>query len=295
MNDNKKVLVLGSEGLIGSHLCYNLDLKPGYTPMRFDIKLPHSRRYDLTQTDTWLDSDMCEADFVVFLAFDVGGAKYLSKKEKDLTFKTNNMKIMENVFTALHKRKKPFIFASSMMTELEGSAYGLLKKLGDSFTKELGGISTRFWNVFGVEQPGLRAHATTDFLQKTMHGGDIQLLTTGEEVRQYMTADQVAWALITMIENHFEDKTLERSYDISSGKWMETRHMAQLCIDAVHGPGSRHKVIPGLGVDPIQWDSTIEPNLEAYKALIKGHGGLPDPGFRHNLQAIENYLRLNHE
>jgi len=47
-----------------------------------------------------------ESDFVFFLAFDVGGAKYLSKHKDTFRFIQNNIKIMSNTFDVLRETKK---------------------------------------------------------------------------------------------------------------------------------------------------------------------------------------------
>lgn len=295
----KNVLVLGSEGLIGSYLCQALD-DAEHKPARFDVRLPNSQRYDLTgrKDRLWLGEAVKDADFVMFLAFDVGGAKYLAKKDKSVTFKTKNMEIMNNVFSCLAKHPTPFIFASSMMTELKGSSYGLLKKLGEDFTSDLGGISTRFWNVYGNEPPGIKAHAITDFLMQSIKHGDVALLTDGEEVRQYMYAGSVAWSLVQIMDEYFKDTPLEKSYDISNGSWVKTKDIARLCIEAVHPlpAAHRYKVIPGTIKDPIQLDSTIEPNLEAYKKLLGGKMCLDSSTvMRHHLTGNVHYLKACYE
>ena len=61
------------------------------------------------------------------------------------------MRIMSNTFELINKFKKPFIFASSQMSEMGYSSYGMLKALGEKITKVLGGLVVRFWNVYGYE------------------------------------------------------------------------------------------------------------------------------------------------
>ena len=47
------------------------------------------------------------------------------------------MRIMSNTFESIRKHKKPFIFASSQMSEMGYSSYGTLKALGEKITKDL--------------------------------------------------------------------------------------------------------------------------------------------------------------
>ena len=75
-------------------------------------------------------------DFVFFLAYDVGGAKYIW--DVDLGFINRNNMIMINTFSLLEKKR--FIFASSTMYNMD-NVYGVLKHLGEHYTRNLGGPS----------------------------------------------------------------------------------------------------------------------------------------------------------
>ena len=46
------------------------------------------------------------SDFIFFLAFDVGGSRYLKKYQNTFDFISNNMRIMENTFSILKKERK---------------------------------------------------------------------------------------------------------------------------------------------------------------------------------------------
>ena len=90
------------------------------------------------------------ADFVHFLAFDVGGSTYLAKYQNTFDFIHNNMKLMTNTFELLREYNKPFIFASSQMSNMSFSIYGL-KAMGERYARVLGGLTVKFWNVYGIE------------------------------------------------------------------------------------------------------------------------------------------------
>ena len=70
-----KYLVLGSAGQIGSELCKFLK-KEGNEVLTFDIE--DDSIQDL-RVRGMVDSLVNESDFVMFLAFDVGGSRYLKK------------------------------------------------------------------------------------------------------------------------------------------------------------------------------------------------------------------------
>ena len=79
----KKVLILGSAGQIGSYLFKYLKRKQ-YVPIKFDIQ--RSKSEDLrVKNNIKLIKLVKKVDFVFFLAFDVGGAKYLKEFQEKRT------------------------------------------------------------------------------------------------------------------------------------------------------------------------------------------------------------------
>ena len=93
-----KILVLGSHGIIGSGLCKHLK-EIGHHVIPWDIKI--SSTHDLTNIENMhrLRDVLNFVDFTFFLAYDIGGSKYITNS--GLTFINNNMKIMLNTFNQL--------------------------------------------------------------------------------------------------------------------------------------------------------------------------------------------------
>jgi nucleoside-diphosphate-sugar epimerase len=124
-----KYLVLGSEGQIGTELCKFLK-KEGHEVLEFDIvKNPLQ---DLRLPNI-IDELVQKSDFVMFLAFDVGGSRYLRKYQHSYDFIENNTKLTLYTFESLKKYNKPFIFTSSQMANMSYSPYGICKSLGEVF------------------------------------------------------------------------------------------------------------------------------------------------------------------
>jgi nucleoside-diphosphate-sugar epimerase len=122
---------------------------------------------------------------------------------------------MLNVFSFLSRNPKKFIFASSEMALDINSPYGVLKALGEDFTKSLGGIFVRFWNVFDYENDKSKAHVITDFVDQALDFGKINMLTDGSENRQFLHSSDCAMAIQVVIENY--EKLIESDgIDISS-------------------------------------------------------------------------------
>ena len=145
-----KILNLGSSGQIGAYLTEYLR-KKGHEVIEYDKNL--GAQYNLTAIpSTWLESCIKQADFVFFLAFDVGGSRYLKKYQHTFDFINNNTRLMANVFGLLEKYNKRFVFASSQMSNMSYSPYGVMKRVGELYTTSLKGLIVKFWNVYGIEK-----------------------------------------------------------------------------------------------------------------------------------------------
>jgi len=80
---------------------------------------------------------------------------------------------MNTVFDVLKRSGKRFVFTSSQMSNMNFSPYGELKSLGECYTRSLGGVITKFWNVYGVERDLEKSHCVTDFVLKAKMTGGI--------------------------------------------------------------------------------------------------------------------------
>jgi nucleoside-diphosphate-sugar epimerase len=222
-----KILVLGGEGQIGKPVC-NFFKNKGHKVTSFDIKNSEFQdlRFGSTTNQHVAFSD---CDFVIYLASDVGGAKYLESKQDSYTFIENNLRIMLNVFGQLRRHKKPFIFSSSQMADQYHSTYGNLKLVGEKITKALGGMYVRLWNVYGREESGEKSHVITDFIEQAK-SGEIRCMSDGEEERQFLHVDDLCSCLEYLVENY---NTLDKSesIDISSFGWVKIKKIAEICAD----------------------------------------------------------------
>ena len=206
----KKILILGSEGQIGGHLVDFFKDKKNYQVIKFDIILGSS--FDLRNfNNAKLEKEIKRSDFIFFLAFDVGGSRYLKKYQKTFPFLINNLLIMSNVFRLLKKYRKKFIFASSQMSNMDFSPYGTLKRLGEDVTKSLKCIYVKFWNVYGVEKEIEKSHVITDFVLMALNNKKINMLTSGKESREFLYADDCSEGLFKIMKkfNFFKKKNKE--------------------------------------------------------------------------------------
>lgn len=218
------ILVLGSEGQIGKPVCEFLE-KNGHKISRYDIK--RTLLEDLRRHTKPLEVAIQLSDFVYYFASDVGGAKYLESKQDSFEFIRDNLSIMQNTFGALEKYKKPFIFTSSQMAEQPDSTYGNLKLIGERYTKSLGGMFLRLWNVYGKEEDKEKSHVITDFIAQAKTG-KIKCRTNGEEERQFLHVDdfcQCIWKLTQRYNNINKSKSI----DVSSFQWTSIKDLADIC------------------------------------------------------------------
>jgi len=123
-----KITILGSSGQIGAYLTKYLRDK-GHEVTEFDIV--NGEDEDLTKIpNPKLMRSIRMSDFVFFLAFDVGGSRYLKKYQHTFDFINNNTRLMANVFGLLSEYNKRFVFASSQMSNMSYSPYGVMKRVG---------------------------------------------------------------------------------------------------------------------------------------------------------------------
>jgi len=206
----KKVLILGSEGQIGVHLVNFFKNKKNYQIIRHDIVINNS--FDLRDAKNLnIEKNIKRSDFIFFLAFDVGGSRYLKKYQNTYNFLMNNLLIMSNVFRLLKKHKKKFIFASSQMSNMDFSNYGILKRLGEEITKSQNCLYVKFWNVYGIEKQFEKSHVITDFILMALKKKKINMLTNGKESREFLYADDCSKGLFEIMKrfNFYKKKGIE--------------------------------------------------------------------------------------
>jgi nucleoside-diphosphate-sugar epimerase len=222
-------LVIGSDGFVGNPLCRYLEAR-GERVRRFDLKRGSQEDARVAQLD--LDG----IDRVYFLAWEVGGAKYLYRDDIQFVQLDSNLKLMLNVFPQLQRARVPFIFISSQLAEEFDTVYGATKRLGEVWTHLLGGVRVRLWNVYGAyEPPSERSHVVADFAWQALRTGEIRMLTTGDELRQFVYIDDVCAGFHTALAQN-----LPGVYDISSFEWMPVRRVAEIIASltgakVVHG------------------------------------------------------------
>ena len=254
---SSKILVLGSGGQVGAYLteylrCVDVEV------MEFDIT--NGPDQDMTVIPNGeLEAKIYMADFVYFLAFDVGGSHYLKKYQHTFNFIDNNTRLMANAFGLIEKYKKPFVFASSQMSNMSYSPYGVLKRVGELYTKSLGGLIVKFWNVYGIEKDMDKAHVITDFIRKGFETGVIDMMTDGTEAREFLYAEDCCEALETVMDE-YDNLSCDDELHITTGVYTTVLEIASEIKSLFSGIGKEIKITPAQSKDEVQKDARNEPD-----------------------------------
>jgi nucleoside-diphosphate-sugar epimerase len=250
-----KITILGSSGQIGAYLTKYLRDKEHYV-YEFDVvNNPHE---DLTLIpNPLLEEKIQDSDFVFFLAFDVGGSRYLQKYQHTFKFIDNNVRMMANVFGLLEKYNKRFIFASSQMSNMSYSPYGVMKRVGELYTKSLKGLIVKFWNVYGVEYDKEKSHVITDFIRKGFEEGDFEMMTDGTEERQFLYAEDCCEGLETIMESYTDFKS-EDPLHITSFRSDSIKDVAHIIQGQFNLIDKSVVITPGVAKDNVQLDKRNE-------------------------------------
>ena len=282
----KRILILGSSGQVGAYLSEYLRSE-GYEVLEFDIVNDPSQ--DMTVIPNGeLEAKIYMADFVYFLAFDVGGSHYLKKYQHTFKFIDNNTRLMANAFGLIEKYNKPFVFASSQMSNMSYSPYGVLKRVGELYTKSLGGLIVKFWNVYGIEKDMDKAHVITDFIRKGFETGVIDMMTDGTEAREFLYAEDCCEALETVMDE-YDNLSCDDELHITTGVYTTVLEIASEIKSLFSSIGKEITVTPAQSKDEVQKDARNEPD-PYIKKFWKPKTSVPD-----GLQKVFEEMRKDYD
>ncbi len=250
-----RITILGSSGQIGAYLTEYLRDK-GHDVREFDMI--NGEDQDMTKIpNPDLHARISTSEFVFFLAFDVGGSRYLKKYQHTFKFIDNNTRMMANAFGYLEQYKVPFIFASSQMSNMSYSPYGVMKRVGELYTKSLGGLIVKFWNVYGIEKDIEKSHVITDFIRKGFETGKIDMLTDGTEKREFLYAEDCCEALEKVMEE-YETLDSDDNLHITSFDSTTILDIANIIRQLFLSDRKIVQLIPSESKDEVQKDARNE-------------------------------------
>lgn len=255
-----KILILGDMGQIGNPLRHYLE-KQGHEVVGFDKK--RTWYQDLSWVENY--DGLCEVlgsvDKCIFLAFEVGGSKFLTAQDKEFSYIQENVMLMANTFKALRETQTPFLFASSQMANMHHTNYGFLKDLGERYCRTMPDQSTicRFWNVYGQEDADdPKAHVITDFIHMAQTTGKITARTNGKERRQFLHVDDCCRGIDLWVKDKWEE---EGYLDITSFEWVPVRQLGYIIQDIIPGTECYYNEV----TDTIQRGIQNDPEISILK------------------------------
>ena len=252
-----RVTILGSSGQIGAYLTEYLRDK-GHEVTEFDKN--YSIDHDMTKIPNYqLRHAIKDSDFVFFLAFDVGGSRYLKKYQHTFKFIDNNARMLAGAFEYLAEYKKPFVFASSQMSSMSYSPYGVMKRVGELYTRSLNGLIVKFWNVYGIERDHDKAHVITDFIRKGFETGVIDMMTDGTEQREFLYAEDCCEALEQLMLE-YDQFTSDSELHITSFRSTTILEIAKIIQGIFKANGKIVAVEKAQTKDEVQKDARNEAN-----------------------------------
>lgn len=211
-----KNLVLGA-GLVGSHLAALLIERGEEARV-----LTRSAGYDLKHAEHYTD-DFLWADRVWFVAWEVGVWKGVTTPAYETDILDANLELCRSVFGVLRATGKPFLFVSSQAAIAPDMlVLGVTKRVGEMYTRILGGHIARLWNVYGWEPVGEKSHLVPDLVWKGMKDGSVSLMSNGEETRQFLYARDCAEALAHQFAIG------QKVADVTSGEWVAVKAVAEI-------------------------------------------------------------------
>jgi nucleoside-diphosphate-sugar epimerase len=165
-------------------------------------------------------------DRVYFLAWDVGGSKYLFNENNQLSQLKWNIDLLKNTLNQLEEQKKDFLFVSSQFADDGDTVYGVTKRLGEIWTSLIGGKCVRVWNAYGVmEKNNEKSHVISDFVYQAVKTKKINMMTNGEEWRQFTHVQDLSRAFHMAMNDKVSNKTL---FDASSYEWVQVKQIADI-------------------------------------------------------------------
>jgi nucleoside-diphosphate-sugar epimerase len=210
-------LVIGASGFLGKRLVNFLKEK-NQSVVEIDIKNGDK------QDARFIKLPLENIDRVYFISWDVGGSKFLYRENTQIKQMEWNNALMNNVFPQI--MNLPFVFTSSQLAECSETVYGVQKQMGEVWTKlSEYGVAVRLWNLYGyIEEFNEKSHVVSDFVYQAKKNGQINMLTTGKEERQFIHIDDVCEALLMS----FDVKDKKQTYDITTNEWTSVYDIANL-------------------------------------------------------------------
>lgn len=213
---NKKILITGAKGFIGTHLQRALS-KEGFHVIPYDIVM--GKEYDIFSQN--IEEDIKKADVVVHLAALTSVEQ--SFKDQEEVFRVNVLGTAR-IVELCHKYKKKLLFPSSAAVyHSELSPYAQTKLLGESMVASMSksNVVFRLYNVFGPDMNPNSGSIIYNFLTSDK----IVVFGDGEQTRDFIHVRDVVSIMIDAIKFKKYNGAI---VDLGTGQAYSTNYVAGL-------------------------------------------------------------------
>lgn len=218
----KKVLITGGEGFVGSHL---------------RALLPSASTYDLKNGQDILNwNQLVEAlkgvDVVVHLAALISVNESIERPGK---YYSVNVAGTDNVIrAAIEAGCKSIIFASSAAIYSADNPYGISKKIGENLMEEykdkIQTISLRFFNIYGPKQNPEYAGVISKFFEFAKNKQPLNVTGDGQQTRDFISVFDITKVITKIIEKG-EVIPSGSVYELGTGHSISINELAKIFAD----------------------------------------------------------------
>jgi len=255
---NRKILVTGGAGFIGSHVVEALVGKGATVHVLDNLStgklenLPGAARFfqgDLLDSDR-LQEAMEGVEEVVHLAARVAIRDSLVHFHEDA--RTNLIGTLELLKQCAANRVRTFVFASSMAVYADSgqptpvpetytqepiSPYGLSKLAAEKYIRLLAGelgmksICLRYFNVYGPRQAYTPyVGVITIFIENLLRGDPPLIFGDGEQQRDFVSVEDITRATLLALDAELENETM----NVGTGQGTSVNQIARLLIQKLN-------------------------------------------------------------
>jgi nucleoside-diphosphate-sugar epimerase len=260
---NKKILITGGAGAIGSNLARKLsennkviivdNLSSGYFK---NIYLNgNTKFFDCDINDDLRHIFAKKIDIIFHLAAFFANQNSIEHPEKDL--ETNGKGTLRLLELAKRYEVDKFIYASSSCTigEMPKTPYVATKFLGERYVnlyqyhKAMDTVILRYYNNYGPgEVPGIYRNVIPNFISRALRGEDLIITGDGRDTRDFTFVEDLITATILAAES---DKTIGEVINIGTGHPTKIKILAEKIIEHTK---SKSKIVFG---ERRSWDTTL--------------------------------------
>ncbi|MCE7065379.1 NAD(P)-dependent oxidoreductase [Dyadobacter sp. CY326] len=286
-----KVLVIGSKGFIGSHLCDFFQSLPGYEVFESDVMVDYEKTNYFLVDATNSDFQKVFRDYQFDACINCSGAASvpdsLKNPMRDFTLNTLNVyKILDAIranqpickfinFSSAAVYGNPLSLPIQEQLALAPiSPYGIHKMQAEEICKIFHTyyqIPTCSLRVFSAYGPGLKKQLFWDICKKAGQTDEIEMFGTGEESRDFIYIDDLVAAVQCCLS---DAKFQGEAINIANGEEIKISHAVEMLLHFF--PDKKKAKFNGLikTGDPVNWraDITLLRSMGYNKSTTLEHG-----------------------